>query len=214
MQLNSTKALYAYWCAIRGDRTIPTRAALKPGPISALLPDLFILDWDSAERDAHFRLAGTRICTMLGAELAGQSFLPLWREDQQASLARLMHDMARTGTPLALDLGGERSGHKPVAFEMLLLPLLDDDGQPCRILGSLIPHHSSAWQILEPIEEFDTGRVAWLGDEPETESGMRPAAEDGAWMALWRRLAPFQRRVPLQAAGDLPLQSTFHEPHS
>ena len=197
MQLTTSKALYAYWIEIKGDKQIPTRADLKPGPISALLPDLFILDWNAEQTEAHFRLAGTRVCTMMGAELAAEAFGTLWAEDERESIAHMMVDMMLTGIPLVLALSGERRDQDAVRFEMLVLPLAGEDGLPSRVVGSLVPENTSAWQMLNPIEQFVVTDWSRIGAETEVDAVPHGIETGSAMRTLLRRFVPFQRKATL-----------------
>jgi len=194
MQLTITKALHAYWSDIKGDRAMPTRADLKPGPISTLLPDLFLLDWSASQDLARFRLAGTRVCAMVGRELAGQNFLSLYGEDQQDDLAEQVSEMFRTGRPLYLDLAGDRDHEVPLRFELLLLPLTGDDGRVTRAVGSLAPENSSAWQMLQPVRTFVVRQSTLLGAHQEEPALEIPPAPTPGFRSMLRRLVPASLR--------------------
>src|SRR5687768_17621081 len=80
--------LFQYWNRLRNGRVAPKRTEIEPADIKALLPDTFILEKDT-RREAVFRLAGTRLCSLYGRELKGFSFPSLWREQDQRLVARL-----------------------------------------------------------------------------------------------------------------------------
>ena len=188
MQLTISKSVYGYWNSIRGDQPVPSRSALQPGPISHLLPDLFILQWQG-DGEMTFRLAGTRVSTILGTELANQPFASVWAEREASFIDALARRSALTGKPVCLDIRGFRMDYPPLAFEMVLLPLLDVPQAPGRMLGSLAPHFTSSWQLLEPVDSLRIEAMEVIdGDEQDdlaVETVPRQPQGQAPW---WRRL--------------------------
>ena len=68
MRSKTTREIYAYWNALRGQRDVPARSQIEPARIRHILPDLFILE-RTQRGDIRFRLAGTRICGLFAREL-------------------------------------------------------------------------------------------------------------------------------------------------
>ena len=68
MKHPSSRALYAYWDTLRAGRAAPERGELDPGAIRTILGDVMILEVGGPHRYA-VRLAGTRICSLMGREL-------------------------------------------------------------------------------------------------------------------------------------------------
>jgi hypothetical protein len=66
---NRLRQLVDYWCARRGDRIAPPRAALDPVDIPELLPWLAILD--VTDNGFYTRLAGTALEAICGRPLTG-----------------------------------------------------------------------------------------------------------------------------------------------
>lgn len=188
MQLSISQSIYDYWNSIRGDQPVPLRSALQPGPISHLLPDLFILQWRGDE-EMTFRLAGTRVSTLLGAELADEPFASVWAEREAEFIGDIARRSAATGKPVCLDVRGFRMDYPPLAFEMMLLPLMDAPQASTRMLGSLAPHYTSAWQLLEPVDSLRLEGVAVIesGSKLPVELDMEPE-QPQVLAPWWRRL--------------------------
>src|ERR1700694_4005756 len=72
MKHAAARELHAYWDRLRAGRAAPERSDLDPGAIKNLLGDVFLVEVMEAERYV-IRLAGTRICALLGRELKGRS---------------------------------------------------------------------------------------------------------------------------------------------
>lgn len=190
MQLKTSQAIFDYWDLVRDGAPAPTRTQLKPAPISALLPELFILQWED-HGDITCRLAGTKVCTLLGRELRNRSFCELWTPRQRQSLPELIFSVSEKASPLLLLVTGYRQDYAPLKFEMVLLPLADDDGLPHRVLGSLAPEHSSSWQLLEPVDQLRLEDVQPIGGLPAIEQ--KPPAQKPAFAAFIGKLASLGR---------------------
>ncbi len=74
MKHPSSRALYAYWDRLRAGRAAPERGELDPGAIRTILGDVMILEVGGPHRYA-VRLAGTRICSLMGRELRARAFV-------------------------------------------------------------------------------------------------------------------------------------------
>lgn len=189
MKLDISKSIYDYWNSIRGDSAMPLRSELQPGPISFLLPDLFILQW-TGDGEMTFRLAGTRVCTLLGAELATRRFSSVWSDRDASSIEDLVRRAEKSAAPVCLDISGLRVDYAPLAFEMVLLPVKDAPDSPSRVLGSLAPHYTSSWQLLEPVVHLKLEGASLIrAGETETRDHhtSRPDREAG-FSTLWQRL--------------------------
>ena len=85
MKHPSNREFFAYWDDKRGDSRAPERSDIEPGAVRELLGDIFVLAYD---RDAGypFRVAGTRVCALLGRDLKDQSFSSLFAADSRREI--------------------------------------------------------------------------------------------------------------------------------
>jgi len=166
----TSRVLFAYWDALRGERASPERSAIDPGAIRHILADVFIVELDVLGVPA-FRIAGTRLCALFGRELKGQRFerlLPLHAvEDARRSVEIVLDEAA-----------GLVSGHRGVTLdgaavdlEMLLLPLRDRGRTHKAVLGALSPAVNPLWLGLSPIAlsaavSQRVIRTGWRADRP------------------------------------------------
>jgi hypothetical protein len=167
----TSRVLFAYWNALRGERASPERSAIGPGAIRHILADVFILEV-GVLGGAAFRIAGTRLCALFGHELKGQRFERLWPphagEDARRSVGIVLDEAA-----------GLVSGHRGVTpegaavnLEMLLLPLRDRGRTHTAVLGALSPAISPLWLGLSPIALSGAVsqriiRTGWCADRPD-----------------------------------------------
>jgi hypothetical protein len=77
MKHPSNREFYAYWDDKRGVARAPDRSEIEPGAVRELLGDIFVLSYDAAA-GYPFRVAGTRVCALLGCDLKDRSFSALF----------------------------------------------------------------------------------------------------------------------------------------
>src|SRR5450631_2632366 len=77
MKHPSSREFYAYWDDKRGSARAPERSEIEPGAVRELLGDIFVLSYDAAA-GYPFRVAGTRVCALLGCDLKDRSFSALF----------------------------------------------------------------------------------------------------------------------------------------
>lgn len=144
MQHQTTQALVEYWNAIRGDRPAPRRSEIEPRDIKRILPYVFIL-----ERQDHwsfrFRLAGTGLCNVYGTEFRRQNMLGLWQDECHTNMTHLLNDVTGSAAAGVLEYTAETGEGRHVSFEMVLLPLAQDNGALTRIIGAAVPLENPAW---------------------------------------------------------------------
>lgn len=151
MKHKGTTALFRYWDELRGDRPAPQRTEIEPAEIKALLADTFILEKD-ARGEAIFRLAGTRLCATYGRELKGYAFPLLWSQRDQRLLARQAWSVFHDNAVVVVAFDGVTENGKAAPFEMVMLPLLGDEGSP-RALGCIVPVEKPYWLGTDPVAE-------------------------------------------------------------
>src|SRR6202789_4029229 len=77
MKHPSSREFFAYWDDRRGDARAPDRSEIEPDAVRGLLGDIFVLSYDAAS-GYPFRVAGTRVCALLGRDLKDHSFSALF----------------------------------------------------------------------------------------------------------------------------------------
>lgn len=154
MKHSSSRELFAHWNACRGVRPAPERGDIDPGAIRGALGDSFILALEGSE--AHFRLAGTRVCALFCRELKNFPFLDLWSEESHAAVDALIH----AGTDESVGSVAGAIGHVTdgeVDLELLLLPLSHRGRQDARLIGILAPLRVPYWLGTQPLRKLVLG---------------------------------------------------------
>ncbi|PPD43669.1 MAG: PAS domain-containing protein [Methylocystis sp.] len=144
MRQQISKDLYAYWSDLKGARAAPDRADIDPRAIRHILADTFIIEVDS---DCAFplRLSGTRLDALWRRERKGDSFVDLWREFDQPSIASALLTVIEGVTPVVAGAKAVPPGEDALELELLLLPLRHFGKTHSRVLGALSPVYQPDW---------------------------------------------------------------------
>jgi hypothetical protein len=170
MKHATSRALYAYWNQIRGERAAPERGDLKPGAIGKILGDVFMLDADEPA-PYRVRLAGTHICTLLGRELRDTVFIDAFAPDERTEIYSLIDSMVRTATPVIAGIIGETADRRMLGLELLLLPLRHHGRTDARLVGSLAALSHPYWATLVPLAHLRIGSSRFMQPEDAISSG-------------------------------------------
>jgi hypothetical protein len=155
MRHRSTETLYNYFNDLRGARPAPLRSEIEPAALTAVLPDIFILE---KRRDGivTFRLAGTRVCSILGQELRGHTFAEIWEPAVRHRMRLAADTVLANRQPLEIAVTAIDAEGESLALDMLMLPLCSRPGLCDRILGALAaigrPDHPDIYRRLTPSE--------------------------------------------------------------
>jgi hypothetical protein len=144
MKHPSARALHAYWDRLRKGRAAPERAELEPAEIGRLLGDIFLLEHNENPRHA-VRLAGTRVCALIGHEMRGRGFGAFFAAEDRATLFGLLEAVADGQIPAVASVIGETDDGRTIDLEMLLLPLRHRGRTHERMLGAIMPLDVPYW---------------------------------------------------------------------
>ncbi len=89
MKHPSSRAFFAYWDAKRGGARAPDRSDIEPGAVRELLGDIFVLSYDG-NAGYPFRVAGTRVCALLGRDLKDKSFSALFAPESRREIEEII----------------------------------------------------------------------------------------------------------------------------
>ncbi|HVL73395.1 MAG TPA: PAS domain-containing protein [Beijerinckiaceae bacterium] len=183
MKHATSRLLFAYWDGLRGERAAPDRAEIEPGAIRQILADTFILELGE-DRSPSFRLAGTRLCALFGAELRGRSFAGLWGAaagEAEDLVATVLDETAGVVAGLA---AADAEG-RGLALEMVLLPLRHRGKTQARMLGALAALALPPWVGLRPLGPLAVTSTRVIRASPR----LRSAVPEADLVALERRRA-------------------------
>jgi hypothetical protein len=163
MKHPSNREFFAYWDRARGEASAPDRSDLQPGAVRALLGDIFVLSYD-VDTGHRFRVAGTRVCALLGRDLKEQSFSALFAPACRAEIDGIVAAVAEETLPAIAGLTATSQGGGQTHLELLLLPFHTRAHAPISLTGLLAPFESScglasdlkltSWRYLHPPEKI------------------------------------------------------------
>ncbi len=126
-------SLKTYWERLRAGRIAPYRAEIDPRQFESALENMFIVEKLSAD-NMRIRLAGMKICEMMGMEVRGMQPAMLMDATDRQRFDRLLNVVMGEPSVVELKLSAENRAGRYRAT-MLLMPLRSDFGEINRVLG-------------------------------------------------------------------------------
>jgi hypothetical protein len=138
MKHPSNREFFAYWDKKRDGARAPDRSEIEPGAVRELLGDIFVLSCDAAS-GYPFRVAGTRVCALLGCDLKDQSFSALFAPDGRREIEDIIAVVAEEMLAAVAGLTATSQDGSPAHLELLLLPFNTRAHTPISLTGLLAP---------------------------------------------------------------------------
>ena len=138
MKHPSSQAFFAYWDAKRGSARAPDRSEIEPGAVRELLGDIFVLGYDPAA-GYPFRVAGTRVCALLGCDQKGLSFSALFTPPCRREIEDIIGIVADEMLAAVAGITAVGADGSPAHLELLLLPFNNRAHTPLSLTGLLTP---------------------------------------------------------------------------
>jgi hypothetical protein len=141
MKHPSSREFFAYWDEKRGTARAPDRSEIEPAAVRDLLGDIFVLSYDPAA-GYPFRVAGTRVCAMLGRDLKDCSFSALFAPDGRREIENIIAAVAEEMLAAVAGITATSQNGSAVDLELLLLPFNTRAHAPLSLTGLLAPFAS------------------------------------------------------------------------
>ena len=126
-------SLRTYWDRLRAGRVAPYRAEIDPRQFEQALENMFIVE-KLAPDNMRIRLAGMKICEMMGMEVRGMQPSCLIDAADRARFDRLLNVVMTEPAVVELGLSApNRAGTYHAT--MLMMPLRSDFGDINRVIG-------------------------------------------------------------------------------
>lgn len=126
-------SLKSYWERLRAGRIAPYRAEIDPRQFETALENMFIVE-KVGDKNMRIRLAGMKICEMMGMEVRGMQPEQMVDEADRQRFERLLNVVMNEPAVVEIKLESpSRAGL--FGASMLLMPLRSDFGDINRILG-------------------------------------------------------------------------------
>jgi hypothetical protein len=162
MKHPSSREFFAYWDQKRGGARAPDRSEIEPGAVRELLGDIFVLSYDSAA-GYPFRVAGTRVCALLGCDLKDRSFSALFKPDGRREIEGIIAVVAEEMLAAIAGITATSQDGSPAHLELLLLPFNARAHTPLSLTGLLAPFESEHGML----RDFKLTSWRYLGHPPQ-----------------------------------------------
>jgi hypothetical protein len=166
MKHPSSQQFFAYWDEVRGSEAAPARSAFEPGPIRHLLGDSFVLAYEHVS-GFPFRVAGTRLCALLGSDIKGQRFDALWGSKSRKEVEDLIGIAAEEQIGTIAGATTVVNG-MPLFLELLLLPFANRPHTPASVTGILAPLTVPAVPDFGGVRELELTSWRHVGHRPQS----------------------------------------------
>src|ERR1700744_147151 len=121
MKHPSNREFFAYGDDKRGGERAPERSAIEPGAVRELLGDIFVLSYDH-DAGFPFRVAGTRVCALLGRDLKDKSFSALFAPECRREIDDIVSVVAEELLGAVAGIDATAADGSLAHLELLLLP--------------------------------------------------------------------------------------------
>jgi hypothetical protein len=138
MKHPSSREFFAYWDDKRGAARAPDRSEIEPGAVRELLGDIFVLSYDGAA-GYPFRVAGTRVCALLGCDLKNRSFSALFEASRRREIEEIIAVVAEEMLAVVAGIAATSQDGTQADLELLLLPFNPRAHTPTSLTGLLAP---------------------------------------------------------------------------
>ena len=138
MKHPSSRQFFAYWDAKRGHARAPDRSEIEPSAVRELLGDIFVLGYEN-EAGFPFRVAGTRVCALLGRDAKDSSFSALFAEESRREIEDIVTYVAEEMLAAVAGLTATSEDGRTAHLELLLLPFNSRAHAPISVTGLLAP---------------------------------------------------------------------------
>ena len=162
MKHPSSREFFAYWDEKRASARAPDRSEIEPGAVRGLLGDIFVLSCDTAAGHP-FRVAGTRVCALLGRDLKDQSFSALFAPEGRREIDDIIAVVAEEMLAAVAGITATSQDGSLAHLELLLLPFNARAHTPLSLTGLLAPFESEHSQL----KDFKLTSWRYLGHQPE-----------------------------------------------
>ncbi len=133
--LREQRELFDYWRACAQSRPIASRYDIDPVAIPNLLPGLSLLDAGEDLDSLKYRLAGTRVRDIYGAEITGRAVFDVGFQHKREYWRSVYRQVIEDQLPMQGAVRGPAAGREHLLLIWLRLPLSGLSGAVERVLG-------------------------------------------------------------------------------
>jgi len=164
MKHSASREFFAYWDGQRAGEAAPERGDLQPEAVRHLLGDIFVLSYDRAA-GFPFRVAGTRLCALLGGDAKTKSFANMFTATSRKEFEELVGIVAEENLATVAGITAEGADGSTIHLELLLLPFGTQPHAPLSLTGLVVPIGRDDAHAYAPLKNFTL--TSWRHAGPE-----------------------------------------------
>ena len=149
-----TRTLFSYWEKIRGEKAAPNRDDLDLRQISAIVPNLLMLERDHLHQTFKWRLAGSEISQLYRQKLTYTNALAGWRGFERNTLKQLFNSVVTSLQPCLIRFHLTTDTGQIIGAELLGLPIHARNGSQFHVFGGIFP--------LRDISQLGYGAITFM----------------------------------------------------
>lgn len=153
MKHSASREFFAYWEGKRAGAAAPERSDLEPEAVRHLLGDIFVLSYDRAV-GFPFRVAGTRLCALLGGDAKGKSFADLFTAASRREFEDVVGIVAEETLATVCGIAAQGADGSTIHLELLLLPFSTRSHAPLSLTGLMVPIERDDAHAYAPLGNF------------------------------------------------------------
>lgn len=131
-----------YCLDLAATRELPRRSDLRPSAVRSILGNIFLIDVGPEPTPYFFKLFGSHMTVLYGADLTGKNLDQFWDVQLKACL-RSTYDTVVAERTFQYVRGQYKWTDRSVKIERLLVPMVDDEGRINTIFGVSVPDVST-----------------------------------------------------------------------
>jgi len=173
----TSERLMALWLEARDDALVPHRKAMTPDRLKSILPYLMVLEWEGDQR-LLFRLAGTQVVDGFGLELRGRNLFDFAHADNLDAQRWVMSRVCTRPQGLCIDAQFPGRDGRLQDYQILYLPLAEDDGERRRIISviSAVNRSYDRYELDGPARITEYTQTAYVDLGVGIDDGFEPPA--------------------------------------
>lgn len=135
IEYDRVRLVFDHWRSLWAGEGLPRRSAIEPTEIGAALAQVYVMDYDPADRSLRYRLIGEEVRTGYAKPVKGKRLSEIVRPEAYAGVASYF--LACAELPAITMLTGRlyQERNMPAYGQRLLLPLVDEGGRGEALLG-------------------------------------------------------------------------------
>jgi len=165
-----SRRLLAHWEALRAERAYPKREEFTFAPVTDLMPDMVVLEQDAARDGYRFRLAGSRVCELLGKNLTTRDALSGWDAFDASILSNHFELALNSFQPIRARMRLISDMGLVFAAELIAMPIQARESSRVQLIGGLFSFRDPADLSNQSIRtrELLSARAIWTEHDGAT----------------------------------------------